>query len=188
MADINNESDIESDDFVQHFSGSKILPGSSPHSHCYAGHQFGVFAGQLGDGTVCYLGEVLKNGHKTEIQLKGSGLTPFSRSADGKKVLRSSIREFLASEHMHSLGVPTTRSGSLITSFETLVMRHDATRQISPKSASDQVEGRSAVSHEPAAVISRMAPSFIRFGSFEVVKRDPCPYTKKVGPSSGSKD
>ena len=92
-------------------SGTRLLPGAAPAAHCYCGHQFGTFAGQLGDGAAMYLGELVNGeGERWELQLKGAGLTPFSRTADGRKVLRSSIREFLCSEAMHHLGIPTTRA------------------------------------------------------------------------------
>jgi uncharacterized protein YdiU (UPF0061 family) len=102
---------------AEYLCGNRILPGSEPAAHCYCGHQFGHFAGQLGDGATMYLGEVLNPaGERWELQLKGGGRTHYSRQADGRKVLRSSLREFLCSEHMHALGVPTTRAGSLVTS------------------------------------------------------------------------
>ena len=156
-----------------YLSGSTPLPGSQPASHCYCGHQFGAFAGQLGDGAVCYLGEVLNSrGERWELQFKGSGLTPYSRSADGRKVLRSSLREYLASEAMHALGVPTTRAASLVTS-DTLIVRD-------PFYTGD-------IRRERASVITRLAPSFIRFGSFEVCKtRDP--RTGASGPCVGKVD
>jgi uncharacterized protein YdiU (UPF0061 family) len=85
-------------------SGNEIPAGAVPYSHCYCGHQFGSFAGQLGDGAAIYLGEVTsESGNRWELQLKGAGPTPYSRSSDGRKVLRSSIREFLCSEAMHFL-------------------------------------------------------------------------------------
>jgi len=103
--------------FVDYLCGNKVFPGSEPAAHCYCGHQFGHFAGQLGDGRAMYLGEVINHkGERWEIQLKGAGRTPYSRSADGRAVLRSSIREFLCSEGMFYLGVPTTRAGSCVTS------------------------------------------------------------------------
>ena len=153
-----------------YLSGNLPLNGSTPASHCYCGHQFGAFAGQLGDGAVCYLGEVLNShGQRWELQFKGSGLTPYSRSADGRKVLRSSMREYLASEHMDALGIPTTRSASLITS-DTYIVR-------------DQFY-TGDVRRERASVITRLAPTFIRFGSFEVCKtRDP--RTGASGPCVG---
>lgn len=105
------------------FSGNALLPGTEPAAHCYCGHQFGQFAGQLGDGAAMYLGEVCTAaGERWELQLKGAGPTPFSRQADGRKVLRSSIREFLCSEAMFHLGIPTTRAGACVTS-ESTVMR-----------------------------------------------------------------
>jgi len=96
----------------QYFSGNLIIPGSIPAAHCYCGHQFGNFAGQLGDGATMYLGEIINptNGLKWELQLKGAGKTAFSRQADGRKVLRSSVREFLCSEAMYALNIPTTRA------------------------------------------------------------------------------
>ncbi|KAF6119525.1 hypothetical protein HJG60_010017 [Phyllostomus discolor] len=104
------------------FSGNALLPGAEPAAHCYCGHQFGQFAGQLGDGAAMYLGEVCTEaGERWELQLKGAGPTPFSRQADGRKVLRSSIREFLCSEAMFHLGVPSTRAGACVTSQSTVV-------------------------------------------------------------------
>ena len=92
--------------FIDYFCGNQIIPGSQPAAHCYCGYQFGYFAGQLGDGAAMYLGEVInqETGQRWELQLKGAGPTPYSRMADGRKVLRSSIREFLASEAMNYLG------------------------------------------------------------------------------------
>ena len=96
------------------FAGQKIVNGMQPFAHCYGGHQFGQWAGQLGDGRAISIGEGKnQTGDYHEFQLKGSGLTAFSRRGDGKAVLRSSIREFLCSEAMHALGVPTTRALSL---------------------------------------------------------------------------
>ena len=104
-----------------YFSGNKLLPGSNPVAHCYCGPQFGNFAGQLGDGAAISLGEIVNaRGERWELQLKGAGLTPYSRTADGRKVLRSSVREFLCSEAMYFLHVPTTRSASCITSSSTV--------------------------------------------------------------------
>ena len=116
---------------------------------CYAGHQFGNWAGQLGDGRAINLGEI----NNWAIQLKGAGPTPYSRSADGLAVLRSSIREYLCSEAMHHLGVPTTRALSLsLTGDEVL-------RDV-------MYDGNSA--HEKGAIVSRVAKSFLRFGNFEI--------------------
>ena len=106
---------MDEKELEKYFSGSDIIPdsGCEPYAHCYCGHQFGSFAGQLGDGAAMYLGEVaLPDGSRQELALKGSGKTAFSRRSDGRKVLRSSIREFLGSEAMHFLGIPTTRSAS----------------------------------------------------------------------------
>ena len=153
-----------------YLSASRPIPGSESASHCYCGHQFGAFAGQLGDGAVCYIGEVINSrNERWEVQYKGSGLTPYSRSADGRKVLRSSLREFLASEAMWALGVPTTRAGSLSTS-DTLIVR-------------DQFY-TGDIRRERASVITRIAQTFIRFGSFEVCKRRD-PRTGASGPCVG---
>ncbi len=132
--------------FTRVFSGDLVLPGMDPHAACYGGHQFGHWAGQLGDGRAILLGEaVAPNGDLLELQLKGGGLTPYSRMGDGRAVLRSSIREFLASEAMHALGIPTTRA-LCITGSDLPVRRETL---------------------ETAAVVTRVAPSFIRFGHFE---------------------
>ncbi|MBA4007059.1 MAG: hypothetical protein C0477_26885, partial [Delftia sp.] len=101
---------LASDEALQALTGNAVLPGSHPLASVYSGHQFGVWAGQLGDGRAILLGETA-SGH--EIQLKGAGRTPYSRMGDGRAVLRSSIREFLCSEAMHALGIPTTRALSL---------------------------------------------------------------------------
>ena len=133
--------------------GNKIAKGMDPYAQRYGGHQFGNWAGQLGDGRAITLGEVDTGEKILELQLKGSGVTPYSRFADGKAVLRSSIREFLCSEAMHHLGVPTTRALSLVTTEE------DVVRDI-------MYDGRPAP--EPGAIICRVAQSFIRFGSFQI--------------------
>ena len=133
--------------------GQKLSSGMHPYAQRYGGHQFGNWAGQLGDGRAITLGEVDTGEEIFELQLKGSGVTPYSRFADGKAVLRSSIREFLCSEAMHHLCVPTTRALSLVTTGE------DVVRDI-------LYDGRSAA--EPGAIICRVAPSFIRFGSFQI--------------------
>ena len=135
-----------SPDALQVFSGNRLLAGSQPMATVYSGHQFGVWAGQLGDGRAHLLGEVeIAAGATMELQLKGSGLTPYSRMGDGRAVLRSSIREFLCSEAMHALRIPTTRALCVI--------------------GSDQPVRREEI--ETAAVVTRVAPSFIRFGHFE---------------------
>ncbi len=146
--------DVLSAGFAEVFGGNRLLPGMEPYAACYGGHQFGNWAGQLGDGRAITLGEAInQRGERWELQLKGAGLTPYSRTADGRAVLRSSIREFVCSEAMYHLGVPTTRALCLIGSGEPVVrdMFYD---------------GRPR--REPGAVVCRMAPSFIRFGSFEI--------------------
>ncbi|KAF6119524.1 hypothetical protein HJG60_010017 [Phyllostomus discolor] len=155
------------------FSGNALLPGAEPAAHCYCGHQFGQFAGQLGDGAAMYLGEVCTEaGERWELQLKGAGPTPFSRQADGRKVLRSSIREFLCSEAMFHLGVPSTRAGACVTSQSTVV--RDVFYDGNPKP-------------EPCAVVLRIAPTFLRFGSFEIFKPED-EDTGRAGPSVGRND
>ena len=124
-----------------------------PYAQRYGGHQFGNWAGQLGDGRAITLGEVDTGQGVLELQLKGSGSTPYSRFADGKAVLRSSIREFLCSEAMHHLGIPTTRALSLVTTGE------DVVRDI-------MYDGQPAP--EPGAIVCRVAPSFLRFGSYQI--------------------
>ncbi len=127
------------------FSGNALWPGMRPLASVYSGHQFGVWAGQLGDGRALWLGEIDAPGGPYELQLKGSGRTPYSRMGDGRAVLRSSIREFLCSEAMHALGIPTTRALAVVGS--PLPVRREEM--------------------ESAAVVTRVAPSFIRFGHFE---------------------
>ena len=140
-----DESWLESPDVLQALSGSGVLPGSQPLASVYSGHQFGQWAGQLGDGRAILLGELQTPHGGTEIQLKGAGKTPYSRMGDGRAVLRSSIREYLCSEAMHGLGIPTTRALAL-TGSDAKVLREEI---------------------ETAAVVTRTAPSFIRFGHFE---------------------
>ncbi|CAM4476943.1 unnamed protein product [Lepidochelys olivacea] len=156
-----------------YFSGNRLLPGAEPAAHCYCGHQFGSFAGQLGDGAAVYLGEVLSPwGERWEIQLKGAGLTPFSRQADGRKVLRSSIREFLCSEAMFHLGIPTTRAGTCVTSDSKVV--RDILYDGNPK-------------NERCTIVLRIASTFIRFGSFEIFKPTD-EHTGRKGPSVNRND
>ena len=144
----------ESDDFPHIFSGNRVLDDMDPYAMCYGGHQFGNWAGQLGDGRAINLGELIgPTGKRWVVQLKGAGLTPYSRSADGLAVLRSSIREFLCSEAMHHLGVPTTRALSLVSTGEHVV--RDMFYDGNPKP-------------EPGAVVCRVAPSFVRFGNFQI--------------------
>lgn len=149
-----SKDEIQSEEFLNFFSGKEILPESRPYAMCYAGHQFGNWAGQLGDGRAINLMEVENNNQFYTLQLKGAGKTPYSRTADGLAVLRSSIREYLCAEAMHYLGVPTTRSLSLALSGD-LVLR-DILYNGNP-------------AYEKGAIVCRVAPSFIRFGSFEML-------------------
>lgn len=145
---------LDSPDFPRVFGGNALYAGMQPWAANYGGHQFGHWAGQLGDGRAISLGELVTGqGERWELQLKGAGRTPYSRGADGRAVLRSSIREFLCSEAMHHLGVPTTRALSLVGTGEAVVrdMFYDGHPQA-----------------EPGAVVCRVAPSFLRFGSFEL--------------------
>jgi uncharacterized protein YdiU (UPF0061 family) len=149
-----SEADITTPEFARLFSGNALADGMQPYATNYGGHQFGNWAGQLGDGRAISLGEVINvAGERWELQLKGAGRTPYSRGADGRAVLRSSVREFLCSEAMHHLGVPTTRSLSLVETGEPVLrdMFYD---------------GHAAP--EPGAIVCRVAPSFIRFGNFEL--------------------
>ncbi|MDH5832481.1 protein adenylyltransferase SelO [Luteimonas kalidii] len=149
-----SEAEVRAPAFAEVFAGNALVPGMDPFATNYGGHQFGHWAGQLGDGRAITLGEaVLPDGERRELQLKGAGLTPYSRSADGRAVLRSSVREFLCSEAMHHLGIPTTRALSLVATGETVVrdMFYDGHPQA-----------------EPGAVVCRVAPSFLRFGHFEL--------------------
>ncbi len=135
----------QSPEALDALTGNALLAGSSPSASVYSGHQFGVWAGQLGDGRAISLGEIHTPEGVQDIQLKGAGPTPYSRRGDGRAVLRSSIREFLASEAMHGLGIPTTRA-LCVTGSPTPVYRE---------------------ARETAAVVTRVAPSFVRFGHFE---------------------
>jgi serine/tyrosine/threonine adenylyltransferase len=144
----------ESSEFVQVFSGNDLLPGMDPYATSYGGHQFGTWAGQLGDGRAINLGEIInRRSERWSLQLKGAGPTPYARTADGLAVLRSSVREFLCSEAMFHLGVPTTRALSLIATGEPV--ERDMFYDGHPR-------------EEPGAVVCRIAPSFTRFGSFEI--------------------
>ncbi|MBK7647230.1 MAG: YdiU family protein [Betaproteobacteria bacterium] len=136
---------LDSPQFAEIFAGNQLMPGSEPLAAVYSGHQFGIWAGQLGDGRAHLLGGLRNGLGHWEIQLKGAGRTPYSRGADGRAVLRSSIREFLCSEAMAGLGVPTTRALCVI--------------------GADQPVRREEI--ETAAVVARVAPGFVRFGSFE---------------------
>ena len=136
-------------------TGNRVLAGMRPYAARYGGHQFGHWAGQLGDGRAITLAEVVNaEGARFELQLKGAGRTPYSRSADGRAVLRSSVREFLCSEAMHHLGVATTRALSLTATGAAIVrdMFYDGNPE-----------------PEPGAVVCRVAPSFVRFGNFQIL-------------------
>ncbi|MBB5214378.1 protein adenylyltransferase SelO [Parapusillimonas granuli] len=137
--------------FLDVFSGKQPLPGGKTLAAVYSGHQFGVWAGQLGDGRAHLLGEVVAPSGNWELQLKGSGRTPYSRMGDGRAVLRSSVREYLAGEAMAGLGIPTTRALALV--------------------VSDDPVYRETV--ETAAIVTRVSPSFVRFGSFEHWSQSP---------------
>ncbi|WP_307730262.1 protein adenylyltransferase SelO [Massilia endophytica] len=136
---------LAEEDSLAAIVGNRVPERSKPLAAVYSGHQFGVWAGQLGDGRAILLGEVATAEGPMELQLKGAGLTPYSRMGDGRAVLRSSIREFLCSEAMHALGIPTSRALSV--------------------AGSDQGVVRETI--ETSAVVVRMAPTFVRFGSFE---------------------
>ncbi|MBT7047284.1 MAG: YdiU family protein [Gammaproteobacteria bacterium] len=146
---------MHDDEFIQLFVGNKLLPGMSAYAMCYGGHQFGNWAGQLGDGRAIILGDVItQNNKRWSLQLKGAGPTPYSRTADGLAVLRSSLREFLCSEAMFHLGVPTTRALTLALTGEKVVrdMFYDG-----------------HLENELGAVVCRVAPSFTRFGNFQIL-------------------
>ncbi|RKH10668.1 YdiU family protein [Corallococcus sp. CA053C] len=149
-----DEAALRSEAWVRVLSGNALEPGMVPYAANYGGHQFGQWAGQLGDGRAIGLGELrAPDGRLYELQLKGAGRTPYSRRADGRAVLRSSIREFLCSEAMHHLGVPTTRALSLVATGDAVVrdMFYDGHPQ-----------------EEPGAIVCRVAPTFLRFGNFEL--------------------
>lgn len=147
------EQDAESEEFLNVFSGKEVYPETKPFAMCYAGHQFGNWAGQLGDGRAINLFEVNQNGKQWALQVKGAGKTPYSRGADGLAVLRSSIREYLCSEAMFHLGVPTTRALSLSLTGDQVLR--------------DMLYNGNA-EYEKGAIVCRVAPSFIRFGNFQV--------------------
>lgn len=149
-----DQASCESDQFTRIFTGNELLDNMQAYAQCYGGFQFGNWAGQLGDGRAINLGEVVNaEGEHWTLQLKGAGPTPYSRSADGLAVLRSSVREFLCSEAMYHLGVPTTRALSLTLTGEQV--RRDMFYDGNP-------------ADEPGAVVCRVAPSFTRFGSFQI--------------------
>jgi uncharacterized protein YdiU (UPF0061 family) len=146
--------DWQSQGFAEVFAGNALLQQMQPYAACYGGHQFGHWAGQLGDGRAIVLGEILnQRNERWTLQLKGAGPTPYSRRADGRAVLRSSVREFLCSEAMHHLSIPTTRALSLVATGD-------------PVWRDLLYDGNPA--YEPGAVVCRVAPSFVRFGNFEI--------------------
>jgi len=146
LIDLDSE-EVSRADFAEHFTGNCLLPGAEPLSMLYAGHQFGHFVPQLGDGRAILLGEIRNRaGELWDVQLKGAGITPYSRQGDGRSVLRSSIREYLCCEAMHGLGIPTSRALCI--------------------TGSDEEVYRERI--ETAAVLTRLSPSHVRFGSFEV--------------------
>lgn len=142
-----DEAETQRESLAEYFVGNRMLPGAEPLAMLYAGHQFGYFVPQLGDGRAILLGEIRNRaGELWDVQLKGAGVTPYSRRGDGRAVLRSSIREYLCSEAMHGLGIPTSRALCIVGSDEK-IYRETA---------------------ESAAVLTRLSPSHVRFGSFEV--------------------
>ena len=148
-----SNTETKTDFFKNIVTGNDIYPNTTPYAMCYAGHQFGNWAGQLGDGRAINLFEVEHQNKNWKVQLKGAGETPYSRTADGLAVLRSSVREYLCSEAMFYLGVPTTRALSLSLSGDTVL------RDI-------LYDGNPA--YEKGAIVARISPSFLRFGSFEI--------------------
>lgn len=149
-----SENDAKTKDFLNIFTGNTVLEDTTPYAMCYGGHQFGHWAGQLGDGRAINLFEVEHNKINWKLQLKGAGETPYSRTADGLAVLRSSVREYLCSEAMYHLGVPTTRALSLALSGDQVL------RDVMYNGNPD---------YEKGAIVTRVSPSFLRFGSFEIL-------------------
>lgn len=147
------EKDAKSEEFLKVFSGAMVYPETEPYAMNYAGHQFGNWAGQLGDGRAINLFEVDHDGQQWALQLKGAGKTPYSRGADGLAVLRSSVREYLCSEAMFHLGVPTTRALSLVLTGDQVLrdMFYDGHAE-----------------YEKGAIVCRVAPTFVRFGNFQI--------------------
>ncbi|WP_397444489.1 YdiU family protein [Polaribacter sp. R77954] len=148
-----SKEDLQSDFFRDIVTGNNVYPNTKPYAMCYAGHQFGNWGGQLGDGRAINLFEVEHQQKNWKVQLKGAGETPYSRTADGLAVLRSSIREYLCAEAMFHLGVPTTRSLSLSLSGDEVL--RDVLYNGNP-------------AYEKGAIVSRISPSFLRFGNFEI--------------------
>ncbi|WP_434037562.1 protein adenylyltransferase SelO [Formosa sp. 4Alg 33] len=149
-----SEAESQSEEFLKVFTGNQMLEDTRPYAMCYGGHQFGNWAGQLGDGRAINLTEIEYKNQRWALQLKGAGPTPYSRTADGLAVLRSSVREYLCSEAMFHLGVPTTRALSLAVTGDQVL--RDVMYNGNPE-------------YEEGAVVCRVAPSFLRFGSFELL-------------------
>lgn len=139
---------------IEVLAGNRLNPSMFPYAACYGGHQFGNWAGQLGDGRAITLGELPSKNGVFELQLKGAGPTAYSRRADGRAVLRSSVREYLMSEAMYHLNIPTTRALALVTTGEEVLR--------------DMFYNGNA-EYEPGAIVTRVAPSFLRFGNFEIL-------------------
>lgn len=155
-----NPDEAKRPEFAGVFGGQFLIPGSEPVAMLYSGHQFGIYAGQLGDGRAILLGEVRNGrGEKWDLHLKGAGQTPFSRDGDGRAVLRSTIREYLCGEAMHGLGIPTTRSLCIVAGDEPVLRERP----------------------EVGAMLLRMAPTHVRFGSFQAffARRQP-EYVKQL--------
>ncbi len=154
VAELINLSTSETPVLTEVLSGNRVLTPMTPYAACYGGHQFGNWAGQLGDGRAITLAEVVNEHDESfELQLKGAGVTPYSRRGDGRAVLRSSLREFVSSEAMHHLGIPTTRALSLVATGERVErdLFYDGNAKL-----------------EPGAIVCRVAQSFLRFGSYEI--------------------
>jgi serine/tyrosine/threonine adenylyltransferase len=146
--------DMQDPELIETLGGNGALTGMMSYATRYGGHQFGHWANQLGDGRAILLGELIHDGKRFELQLKGAGETPYSRGADGRAVLRSSVREFLCSEAMHYLGIPTTRALSLVSTGD--LVRRDMFYDGNPQM-------------EPGAIVCRVAPTFTRPGHFELM-------------------
>ncbi|GMN08617.1 YdiU family protein [Croceitalea sp. MTPC5] len=145
--------EIKSPEFLKVFTGNKVMKDIEPYAMCYGGHQFGSWSGQLGDGRAINLFEIICDAKRWAVQLKGAGKTPYSRGGDGRAVLRSSIREYLGAEAMHNLGIPSTRSLSLALTGD-LVKR--------------DMFYNGNIQFEKGAIVTRLSPSFLRFGSYEI--------------------
>ena len=148
-----SEEETQSEFFKNIVTGNEVFPDTKPYAMCYGGHQFGNWAGQLGDGRAINLFEIEHQHKNWKVQLKGAGETPYSRTADGLAVLRSSIREYLCAEAMFHLGIPTTRSLSLSLSGDKVL--RDVLYNGNP-------------AYEKGAIVSRVSPSFLRFGNYEI--------------------